>query len=186
MANYDEDLLSAARTLVRRRAGQRGKITAARVRRSISTAYYALLHFGLDEASRALIGTSSDLLRRRRTFAGMFSHAGIKASLEKVRGPSVDPSVADLLRQRGIATGPVAPPGFARNLAIAFSDAQAKRHDADYDLNKPISEADARVLISRIGRVTAAWRGANSAADRDFKHALCMLMLLKGQLRREN
>jgi hypothetical protein len=141
MANYDEDLLSAARRLLRRRSGQRGKLPAARVRRSVSTTYYALFHFVLDEGSRALIGTSGDLLRRRRTFARMFSHAGIKASLEKVRGQNVDPSVADLLRPRGIAAGPVAPPGFARNLAIAFSDAQAKRHDADYDLNKLISEA---------------------------------------------
>jgi hypothetical protein len=76
-------------------------------------------------------------------------------------------------------------PVFVRSMSSAFSDAQAKRHDADYDLNKDISEADARLLISRVQRVVTDWRAANSAVDLDSKHALCMLMLLRGQLRRD-
>lgn len=63
------------------------------------------------------------------------------------------------------------------------ADAQAKRHDADYDLNKPLSELDALIVHSRVTQAIRQWRGATSAADKDFKHALCMLMLLKGKLR---
>jgi hypothetical protein len=70
-------------------------------------------------------------------------------------------------------------------MAAAFSDAQAKRHDADYDLNEALTELDAQNLIARVEREIAAWRAANTAEDRDFKHALCVLMLLKGQIRRE-
>ena len=150
MTTYDQDLLQAARRLIRRRTGQRGKLAAASVRRSISTAYYALFHFLLDEAARELIGTHNDLRRRRRTFARMFSHAGIRTALDKIRTANIDTSVADLLRPRGVVSGPVASPSFARDLAAAFSDAQSKRHDADYDLNKDFSEADARLLISRL------------------------------------
>ena len=186
MAEYDSDLLAAADRLVERRAGQRGKLPAARVRRTVSTAYYALFHFVLEEATRFLVGTQNDLRRRRRLLARMFSHAGLRMTFDKVRGAAVDPSVSDLLRPRGAATGPVSCPAFARDLANAFSDAQAKRHDADYDLNKDMSEADARLLIARIRRVIAAWRAADSASDRDFKQALGLLMLLKGQIRREN
>ena len=82
--------------------------------------------------------------------------------------------------------GPMASPAFAQNVAKAFSDAQAKRHDADYDLNKVLSEQDAKLLRRRIERAVGGWLAAKTAADRDFKHALCMLMLLKGKLRGNN
>jgi hypothetical protein len=110
------------------------------------------------------------------------SHAGVKTTLSKVQGSRVDPSIEDFLRVTA-AAGPVSPPPFIRDLANAFIDAQAKRFDADYDLNKSLSERDARLLRSRVRRVIAAWRAANTAADRDFKQALCVLMLLRGQLR---
>ena len=155
MAGYDTDLLAAADRLVERRAGQRGKLPAARTRRSVSTAYYALFHFVVEEAARSLVGTQNDLRRRRRVLAHMFNHTGLRTSVDKIRGVTADPSVAELLRPRGVAAGSVTCPAFARDLASAFADAQAKRHDADYDLNKDISEADARLLIARLRRVIA-------------------------------
>jgi hypothetical protein len=185
MARYDEELLSAALRLVRRRSGQRGRLSNARIRRSISTSYYALFHFLLDEGGNRLIGSSNDLLRRKRVFVRTFTRAGIKTALDKVRGTNVDQAVADFLRQPGAAAGPVLCPAFAQVLAKSFADAQAKRHDADYDLNKQLSETDARLLRSRVKRAIDAWRAADAPSDRDFKHALCMLMLLKGQLRRD-
>jgi hypothetical protein len=186
MPEYDRDLLDAARLLIARATNQRGKLPAARIRRSISTTCYAIFHFLLNEAGRLLIGSTNDLHRRRRTLARTFSHSGTKIALDKVRGARVDDSVADLLRPAGIASGDVVAPAFARELAVVFSDAQAKRHDADYDRNSRLSELDATVLIDRVEKCVRVWRSANSASDRDFKHALCVLMLLKGQLRRDH
>jgi hypothetical protein len=183
---YDDELLKAARRLLARRAGQRGKLPGARVRRSISTSYYALFHFLMEEVGTRVVGTRNDLGRRRRLVSRTLSHAGVKTTLSKVRGARAEVSVEDFLRLSSAAPGPVSPPLFAHNLANAFIDAQAKRFDADYDLNKALSELDARLLRSRVARVIAAWRAANTAADRDFKQALCVLMLLKGQLRAEN
>lgn len=183
MASYDEELLEAARRLLARRTGQRGKLPAARIRRSISTTYYALFHFILDEASSRVVGAGNDLRVRRRILTRTLTHTGVKIALDKVRGASADGSVADFLRQVGSHAANVAVPAFVQNIAKAFADAQAKRHDADYDLNKSLSEADARLLHARVRRVIAAWRGATSKSDRDFKHALCILMLLKGKLR---
>jgi hypothetical protein len=185
MASYDAELLLAADRLLARRAGQGGKLPAARIRRSISTSYYAAFHFLVEEAGILLIGSHNDLRRRRRTFARTFTHKGMTTALNKVRGRNVDPSAADLLRPRGVAAGAVAAPHFARNLAAAFSDAQAKRAGADYDLNAVSSELDGRLIASRVEDAIAAWRAARAPADRDFKQALCLLMLLKGQLRRE-
>lgn len=185
MASYDDELLRAAGRLLARRRSQRGKLASARIRRSISTSYYALFHFLLEEAGWTLIGSHNDLRRRRRTLGRVFTHKGMKTALEKVRGANVNTSVADLLRPRGSSAAVVAVPKFARDMAAAFSDAQAMRHEADYDLNALLSEQDARLLRARVKRAISGWRAARGAADKDFKHALCMLMLVKGQLRGE-
>jgi uncharacterized protein (UPF0332 family) len=185
MAKHYQELLRTARHLLIRPPGQPGKLPNARIRRSISTSYYALFHFLLEEAGKRLIGSHNDLSARRRIFIRTFTHAVIKTTLDKVRSHNIDPAMADFLRQPGAMTGPVASPAFAQNMARRFYDAQTKRHDADYDLNKALSEADASLLIWETERAIIGWLRANTAADRDSKHALCMLMLLKGQLRRE-
>lgn len=184
MAKYDQELLEAARQLIVRHAGQRGRLPSARVRRSISTSYYALFHFLLDETATRIAGSGNGLRIRRRVLSRTVSHRGMKTTLTKVRGASVDPSVSDFLCG-AVGAGPYAAPAFAQNLARAFLDAQAKREDADYDLNKSLSETDARLLRLRVKRVITRWRAARTQADRDFKHALCLLVLLKGQLRND-
>jgi uncharacterized protein (UPF0332 family) len=184
MATYDAELLDAARQLLDRRTGQRGKLPSARIRRSISTSYYALFHFLLEEVGMKVVGTGNALRKRRRVLARTISHKGMKITLDKMRGPRAE-SLEDFLRPVGSATGPVTLPLFVQDLAKAFADAQAKRHDADYDLNKVLSERDARLLIVRVQRVIAAWRAATGADDRNFKDAVCILFVLKGQLRPE-
>jgi hypothetical protein len=186
MATYDQELLTTARRLLRRRAGQPGTLPAARIRRSISTSYYALFHFLVDEAGKRLVGSHSDLRSRRRILARTFTHAGMRTALGMVKDASVNEAVAGFFRKAGAPPGTVPSPLFVQNLAKAFFDAQAKRHDADYDLNKALSETDARLLTTRVKRAISGWRQAIAAADKDFKHALCVLMLLKGQIRREN
>jgi len=182
---YDGELVAAAVRLIARRAGQRGKISDARIRRSISTLYYALYHFLLEGAAARLIGTHSGLLRRRRLFVRSFTHAGVKATLDKFSRASVDQSVAEFVRPAGSAAANVPSPQYAQDIAKAFSDAQAKRHDADYDLNRRLSERDAALLAVRVTNAIAEWRAAKAPADRDFKHALCSLMLLRGRLREQ-
>jgi hypothetical protein len=186
MPPYDGELLAAAQRLLARRSGQRGKLPDARIRRSISTSYYAIFHFLIEEAGLRLIGSHNDLRRRRRVLARTFTHAGIKTALDKVRGADVDVSVEEFVRWPGAPAGRLQPPLFARNVARAFADAQAKRHDADYDLNKGLSVIDARLTKDRVGAAITDWRSATTAADRDFKDSLCMLMLLKGQLRKDS
>jgi hypothetical protein len=180
---YGEELLETAERLLDRRAGQKGRLPSAPVRRSISTSYYALFHFLLDEAASRIIGTGNDLRIRRRILARTLTHTGVKAALDKVRGATADASVADFLRTADGQVGAATIPLFAQTIAKAFADAQAKRHDADYDLNKSFSEIDAQILRVRVRRAITGWRAAKSRSDRDFKHALCVLMLLKGRLR---
>jgi len=183
VASHDAELLIAARRLLSRKKGQKGKLPSARIRRSISTSYYALFHFVLDEVGLRLVGTSNDLRIRRRILARTITHKGAKVSFDKVRGTNIDASVEDFLRPKGHAGGQIRTPAFVQTLAKAFIDAQAKRHDADYDLNTPLSENDARLLRSRVKRAIDGWRAASTLNDRDMKAAICTLILLKGQLR---
>jgi len=186
MAKYHQDLLRVSRRLLTRSSGQRGRLPNARIRRSISTLYYALFHFLLDEAGNRLVGSQKDMRRRRRIFIRTFTHAGIKTALDKVKGRNIDSTVEDFFRAQGAGAIPVTTPLFAQNLAKLFLDAQRQRHDADYDLNEQLSETDAKLLLARVSRAIADWQSANSAIDRDFKHALCLLMVLRGQLRQQS
>jgi hypothetical protein len=185
MAKHDEELIEAARRIVARDAGQRGRLPSARIRRSISTSYYAIFHFIIEEASKRLIGVQNDLLRRRRIFSRQFTHAGVRLALDRVRGTRIHASVEQFLWHPAYAAGGLSP-RFVQDLAGAFLDAQSKRYDADYDLNEALSEADARLLTDRVEKAIRGWRQAQTAADRDFKDALCTLMLLGGKLRSED
>lgn len=180
---YHRQLLQISEKLLQRQGGQRGKLPGGQVRRSISSSYYALFHFLLEEAARRIIGSQSGLLRRRRIFIRTFSHSGIKRALDKVRTTNIDPNAAEFLRAPTDAGGESATPRFARTMANTFLDALSKRHDADYDLNKALSGEDARLVQARVERAIESWRSANSPGDRDFKHALCLLMALGGNLR---
>lgn len=182
MASYDQELLTAARLLLERKRGERGKLPGARIRRSISTTYYALFHFLLDEVGKRVIGTGNALRVRRRLLARTISHTGTRAALDRVRGVNVDVTIADFLRIGG-QTGPVTVPRFVRDVALAFIDAHAKRQDADYNLNQALSAADARLLRLRVRRAIKNWRNARLPSDRDTKNTLCVLILMKGQLR---
>jgi hypothetical protein len=184
MARYDQELLDAAGSLLERRTGQRGRLPGARVRRSVSTAYYALFHFLLDEVTTLIAGTGNDMRVRRRTLARTISHQGLRAALDHIRGAAVNQRYETFF-QAGIHGGSIATPAFARGLANAFLDAQKKRESADYDLNEPLSETDARLLRLRVRRVIRNWRAARSPQDRDFKRALAILILLKGKLRQD-
>ncbi|GJE18100.1 hypothetical protein [Methylobacterium marchantiae] len=183
MSNFSDDLLRAAARLHARRTGQKGPLKSACVRRSISTSYYAIFHFSLDEAALRLIGTSNELRQRRRLFVRTLSHTGLTITYGKLKGATIEKSVEDLFRLPATAAGPISTPAFVQQLATAYLDAKAKREDADYNLSEPLSATDARQLHRRVRRAIRDWKSAASAADRDTKHAVALLLSLKGKLR---
>lgn len=152
-------------------------------RRSVSTAYYALFHYLAAETSELLVGREPALLARCRTLERVLAHGGLKQALGKVTGSNVDPAVADLLCPPGQVSKAVRVPVFVRQMARTFSDAQAARHEADYNWNATITLQEARLWCLRVTDAMIAWHEADSPADRDFKHALALLMLLRGRLR---
>ena len=180
MAGYESDLLGIAVELLEPPEDS-GVSAEARVRRSISTSYYALFHFLVNEACSRLVGAGG--IQRRRILGRSFTHSGIRTALGKVRGANIDPSIHEFMQGPG---GPVPPPAFAQALAAVFVAVEGARNDADYDLNKMLSVTDAHLAAVRVRLAIEAWRDALSVEDEDFKASLGLLMLLKGQLRRES
>ncbi len=183
MSSFSDDLLRASTRLLARRKGQKGPLKSAYVRRSISTTYYAIFHFVLAETAVRIVGAGNDLSQRRRVFVRTLSHAGLSASFGKLKGLAIDKSVDDLFRLPSTPSGAVLTPFFVQQLAAAYLDARAKREDADYNLNQLLSETDARQLRRRVIRAVKAWDAANTRPDRDNKHAVAILISLKGKLR---
>jgi hypothetical protein len=92
----------------------------------------------------------------------------------------------DLWAMRRMAAerpGPIATPDFVRALSTTYVDARGKREDADHNLGEPFDEADARQLHNRVANAIRGWQAANTQADRDTKHAVALLLSLKGKLR---
>jgi hypothetical protein len=185
MSSFSNDLLLVSRKLIKRKSGQRGPLKSAYVRRSISTTYYAIFHFCLDEAALRLAGTSNELRHMRRVYIRTFTHTGLTTAFGKLKGANIEQSIDVLFRRSGTPPGPIATPAFLQQLATAYLDAKAKREDADYNLSEPLSATDASQLYRRVRRAIRAWEQATTTADRDTKHAVALLLSLKGQLRKD-
>jgi uncharacterized protein (UPF0332 family) len=134
---FADDLLEQAYHLARR---ERTKLRQASLRRSVSTAYYALFHLLIREAvSNWRHGD------HRAALARAFDHGPMKkASQRVIHGKflgSPAPTVAHL-----------------KVVANAFIELQEARHLADYDDSKQWSRTDALKVVDQASAAFDAWR----------------------------
>lgn len=182
MAAYHEELIAAAVRSLRREADASTALSEATIRRGVSTVYYALFHFLLDEIGRYSVGESPGLQFRRQAVARTISHANLNAALLKVLKAKPDSSVMPLLRETS-SVQRIVTPDFMQMMARTFGDARAKRLEADYDLGARFSEVDARLLGNRVVSAMRDWTAASMPEDLAFKQAVCLLALVGGRLR---
>lgn len=181
--DHHEQLLQVARHLLARRVGERGPFPSARVRKSVSTSYYALFHFLAAECGWQLIDAHGDTLVRRRILARTLTHAGMRLTFKKVAGHHAAADVSDFLRDAGAAGEPVPVPAFLRTMANVFLEAQDLRQQADYDLRSTFAALDAERLADSVESAIRDWYAANSAQENRLKNSIGVLILLRGKLR---
>jgi uncharacterized protein (UPF0332 family) len=132
---YHDDLLSQAYKLVK------DPDTQADLRRSVSTAYYALFHLLVSEAVSHWSLESS-----RGALARMFDHKLMKSASRQVadhkRYPGEDPTVVMKLRQ----------------VAESFVQLQTRRHIADYDNTVLWTQSEAWEEADRSLEAIGLWR----------------------------
>ncbi len=148
-----EDLLLQAEELARRDAN---RPTQAYLRRSVSTAYYALFHLLVRDASRraapAAPGGLADQIARA------FSHAEMKQACKAVS------------TQPGAVLLGFSPQGFSadlRSVAAMFVRLQEERNDADYDLTRTYTRAEVLDLLARAQAAFAAWKRVRQSDERN-------------------
>src|SRR5258708_5295791 len=142
---FADDLFEQARHLATR---EKKRPRQASLRRAVSTAYYALFHLLVSEAT--LNWKRAD---QRPLLARFFEHGKMKAASERQRGEC----------KEFINSKP--PPGpeldcLRRLLQVAdtFYIAQQRRHLADYDNSKPWTRTQALNLIQSVEQAFQSWR----------------------------
>jgi hypothetical protein len=171
-----EELLDTARYLVRRNSN---KPTDADMRRSVSTAYYALFHRLTDAAVSRLVHDSE----RQAVLARAFEHARMRTVCQRIvefhrqqqRRPPTQPSIVAPLFS---FLGTPIPPELIR-IASVFESLQLLRHDADYNREAGITRQNARDALNWVEAAFADWAAIENTP---VAHAF-LLLLLTGEPR---
>ena len=174
--SLSSELLAQAQLLVGKEPKQPKQ---ASVRRTISAAYYSLFHLLVEDATRAMFA-GNDANSLRATVHRAFQHAAMKRAAQ------------------GFGTGDIAKPWKSaiaatspelQLVAATFVDLQEARHQADYDLSRPVNRADASDLVERVEAATAAWKAIRKEESGSKLYSLearvfLAALLLHGQVSR--
>lgn len=148
--SLDEDLLEQAAHLARR---DPTRPKQANLRRAISTAYYALFHLLVREATSALV-TDPGL---RKLVPRAFDHGDMKRACQ----PFAAGHLPDHYRAVAGTTPPVVPDDL-RTVAEAFSEPQQTRHEADYNVAGTFNRPDSLALVRQARDAFEAWQRVRS------------------------
>jgi uncharacterized protein (UPF0332 family) len=139
-----DDLLHAARLLV---GDGPGKTSQARLRRALSTAYYAVFHALCEFAATGLVaGNTSGAPRRAR--AQVYRALDHKKAKERLKA----------LFQNGRFRAELRFPDDVEAFAVAFENLQEERHRADYDPLARFGRGEVRLLIQEAETAIACLR----------------------------
>lgn len=140
-----DDLLALSREVLDLAPGP-GRPRQALLRRAVSTAYYALFHLLIDEATRR-IGLSGDGVKaHRRAIARSFKHAEMKRASRAFSSGNLHE-----------ALGNVVIPADLQAVATAFVELQEDRHQADYDVNRQFRKTEAVIRVEQAEEAFKAW-----------------------------
>lgn len=152
--SLDDGLLELAAHLARR---EPTRPKQASLRRAISTAYYALFHLLVREATAALV--TDPVLRKLVPRA--FDHGDMKRACQ----PFAAGNLPDHYRAVAGTTPPVVPNDL-RTVAEAFSELQQTRHEADYNVAGTFNRPDTLGYVQRAQDAFEAWQRAAGSRSR--------------------
>jgi uncharacterized protein (UPF0332 family) len=159
-----QDLLEQALHLANREP-RRPK--QASLRRAISTAYYALFHLLIHEATR-----NWKKAPQRALLARAFEHRGMKSACGK-KTKELDEFVRSKPRK---SAAELAIANHLRTVASAFIEAQEQRHIADYDNSKQWTRTE---VLSQIATVDAAFQSWRVIRNEDMAQDWLVSLLVK-------
>lgn len=167
------DLLDQAKSLATLDAK---KPKQANLRRAISSTYYALFHFLVEEECRLIIGTQHGQLPYRQVLGRAFEHQTMKEACGSFSGGTLKAAVAKGLPPQFTILGPI------KSIARTFVDLQEKRHLADYDRTERFLRSDVLTLVEQVESVIEEFSAL--AATNEKKFFLACLLAWKSLARR--
>lgn len=172
MARIGRELIAQARMLAR---SEPRRPKQATLRRTVSTAYYGLFHFLIEESTGLLFGIGQADAAFRQLAARAFIHGKMKSACTEFVKPN--PQHAHPLLQPFWVRLGIAYSQQARLVAQTFIDLQDDRHTADYDLSVSFSRQDALHAVTRAEAAVNAWR-QQKAANPDVRRLFAMALIL--------
>ena len=136
---YADHLLEQAELLL---TVDRTRPRQANLRRSVSSAYYALFHVLIDAACRQTLGTAASRSALRQVMARGFEHAAMKDASRSFAAGRLREWMRHVLEPFPIPLELVV-------VAGTFATLQRQRHRADYDLSRPFSRDEVGEVIAQ-------------------------------------
>ncbi|TXM75773.1 hypothetical protein FV218_08065 [Methylobacterium sp. WL69] len=163
-----DELLDVARLLVTQAPGT--VPNQAQIRRSVSTAYYALFHAVLRRAADHLVGADQSHTAAYALVYRAFVHGRMKEVCQVIDKPSLSAPNQEKLKRTAFGSP-------LRFFATAFVELQDARHRADYDPHAVLGPSDAEraCAVARFGLEMLV------AADPDERRDVFALMLSAGR-----
>lgn len=155
---HPPELLEAARLLAP--AEPEPPPSQGRLRRAISTAYYALFHAVLRTGARRFMGDGSGEQPGYALLYRGFSHSRMKAVCKGLDVPRLAPNLERKLRTQSVSQD-------LRDFARMFVALQDARHLADYDPHMPLTNADALAWIDQADLATQAFARVPASEQAD-------------------
>ncbi len=139
------DLLEQARHLLHR---EPRRPRQASLRRSVSSAYYALFHLLVHDSAASIAGMRTPALH------ALVARAHQHGELREVCG-----EFARGQWPRSLRTLAAAPPDLRlRQVALVFGELQDARHQADYNLTYSFRRTEAERLVRRVEQAFSDWK----------------------------
>ena len=155
--NLHDELLALSRRLVRQATGAPAQ---ADLRRAVSTAYYALFHLLVYEATQRMFGTAGDRAGLRACLARGFAHRimrNVATAFMAGRAPA---------KRAPALTGRKPQPALAE-VAGAFFVLQRARETADYDVAYTFGADDTSALVERAEQAFQDWAAVSGSVQAD-------------------
>ncbi len=132
------ELLGVARLLCE--ATGEGQPNDARLRRAVSTAYYAVFHTVLRAASQRFMGPGQETSAGYTLLYRGFEHQRMKMVCEALQASELKDKYKRHLRRRAVSQE-------LRDFAGAFAELQEARQRADYDPSEELALSDVASIV---------------------------------------
>lgn len=174
MSQIATDLFQQAEHLVNR---DPKKPKQANLRRAVSSAYYGLFHFLIEEAVQQIIGSTNNVKPLRLFAARAFSHTAMRDACLEFSKSTPKP----ILKNHWAWIEQPDAPSLA-SVARTFVQLQQDRHRADYDLATPFTKAEAIAIVESSVQATKDWKKARKCLP-DAAQMFCLSLILWGNLK---